>query len=82
MSITAIDSSIIVFFIKKCFSFPEDQIPNAHMLFNVAIRPRGVRSKRPSCIKYGSVTSSMVASSSEVAALIVFKPTGPPLNFQ
>ena len=43
-------------------------------------RPRGVRVKKPSCIRYGSYTSSMVEASSPVMALSVSSPTGPPPN--
>jgi len=42
---------------------------------------RGERSKSPSWIKYGSITSSTVASSSDMAAAMVFESDRPPLNF-
>lgn len=40
-------------------------------------RPRGVRVKKPICIKYGSHRSSRVTASSPNAAARVSRPTGP-----
>ena len=45
----------------------------------VAQRPRGVRVKKPICIRYGSHRSSSVTASSPRAAASVSRPTGPPL---
>ena len=47
----------------------------------VAFLPRGVLAKNPICIKYGSYTSSIVATSSFTVAANVSSPTGPPLYF-
>lgn len=47
---------------------------------SVTVRPRGVRSINPICMRYGSLNSSIVASSSESDEAIVLRPTGPPPN--
>ena len=47
----------------------------------VAMRPRGVRSKKPIWRRYGSCTSSIVSIYSDVEAANVWIPTGPPLYF-
>src|SRR5690606_33218277 len=46
----------------------------------VAIRPRGVRCRKPVWIRNGSITSSMVSRSSPMAAARLSTPTGPPSN--
>src|SRR3990172_6999927 len=47
----------------------------------VVCLPRGVRSRKPSCRRNGSYTSSSVSFSSLIAAARVSSPTGPPPNF-
>ena len=47
----------------------------------VAMRPRDVRWRNPSWIRYGSTTSSSVPRSSPTAAARLSTPTGPPSNF-
>src|SRR3989449_6676000 len=44
----------------------------------VAHRPRGVRARKPCCMRNGSYTSSSVPGSSPTAAAMVVSPTGPP----
>src|SRR2546429_3642078 len=46
----------------------------------VAHRPRGVRARKPCCMRNGSYTSSSVPGSSPTAAAMVVSPTGPPSN--
>src|SRR3989344_4178152 len=58
----------------------EKLCPRCWYALRVATRPRGVRSRNPNCIRYGSYTSSMGSFSSEVAAARGRKPTGPPPN--
>ena len=38
----------------------------------MTLRPRGVRSSKPICIRYGSMKSSMVVRSSAVSAVLYF----------
>ena len=47
----------------------------------VAVRPCGVRSRKPNCSRYGSTTSMIVSGSSLIEAAIVLNPTGPPAIF-
>ena len=47
----------------------------------MAMRPRGVRWRKPIWMRYGSIMSSMVSSSSPMATAMLFSPTGPPANF-
>ena len=51
--------------------------PRCSYALRVTQRPRGVRVRKPSCMRYGSYTSQSVTDSSPMVAASVSMPTGP-----